>query len=235
MEITSSVRESLKSKLPGFTRIQMVVHIIAWLLVIALIWDYFTGNLTVNPIQAAQQRTGRFAIYFLIFSLACTPLNTVFKFRQALSARRSAGLYAYLFAVLHLFLFIGADYGFEFRLILEDVGSKRYILAGVLAFLLLTPLALTSFQWWMRKLGKNWKRLHKLVYFAGVVAVFHFAWAKKGDVFSLQGDIQLPALLGGLVLILLLLRLPPARRKAVEIRQKVEKRYLLSERRLQSK
>jgi sulfoxide reductase heme-binding subunit YedZ len=208
-------------RFPKLTPLQIAVHSAAWLLAAWLAWDYFSGNLTVNPIQAAEQRTGRYAIYFLVLSLACTPLNTVFGFRQAISARRALGLYAFLFAAVHFSIFIGVDYAFDFGLILLDVSSKRYILVGLLALLILTPLAATSFKWWMKRLGKNWKRLHRLIYLAGLAAVLHFAWVRKGDVFSLQGDIWLPAALGVMVVLLLALRIPLVRKAAVSFRSRL--------------
>lgn len=213
-------------KVPKLSPLQIMVHAAAWLLVAWLAWDYYSGNLTVNPIQAAQQRTGRYAIYFLVLSLACTPANLLFGFRQALTARRALGLYAFMFAAVHFILFIGVDYGFEFGLIFQDVATKRYILVGTLALLILIPLAATSFKWWMKRLGKNWKRLHRLVYLAGVVAVLHFAWARKGDLFSLQGDIWLPLFLGVIVVVLLLLRIPPVRQAVTRIRNSFARKGL---------
>jgi methionine sulfoxide reductase heme-binding subunit len=211
----------MKLKMPHFTPSQIAVHISAWALVAWLAWDAVTGNLTINPIQAAEQRTGRYAIYFLVLSLACTPLNTVFGFRQAITARRPLGLYAFIFAATHLFIFIGIDYGFQFSLLFADVGTKRYIIFGALAFSILLALAVTSFAWWQKHLKKNWTRLHKLIYLAGVVAVLHYAWAKKGDLFALQGDIMMPFVLGLIVLVLLSLRLPIVRRKAVNFRNRI--------------
>jgi len=199
-------------RFPQLSPLQYLAHLTAWALVAWLVLDALTGNLTVNPIQAAEQRTGRYAIYFLTLSLACTPLNTVFGFRQAITARRALGLYAFMFAAAHFLIFIGLDYGFDLPILLLDVGTKKYILAGGLALLILIPLALTSSKRWMKRLGKNWKQLHRLVYLAGVAAVFHFAWAKKGDLFSLQGDIGMPVFLGLIVVLLLALRITAVRK-----------------------
>jgi sulfoxide reductase heme-binding subunit YedZ len=215
----------MKLKLHHFTPFQIAVHVSAWALVAWLAWDAFSGNLGINPIQAAEQRTGRYAIYFLVLSLACTPINTVFGFRQAISARRALGLYAFMFAAIHLFIFIGIDYGFQFALLFADVGTKRYIIVGALAFSILLPLAITSFTWWQKHLKRNWTRLHRLVYLAGVVAVLHFAWAKKGDLFALQGDIIVPFVLGIIMLILLTLRVPIIRRNAANFRNQIRLRF----------
>jgi sulfoxide reductase heme-binding subunit YedZ len=203
-------------------------HIAAWLLAGWLAWDAFTGNLTINPIQAATQRTGRYAIYFLTFSLACTPLNTFFGLRQAISVRRALGVYAALFAGAHFLLFAGLDFGFDFRLIGEEIAQKRYVLAGLLTGSILAALAFTSFRYWQKRLGKNWKRLHRLVYLAAPLAVLHFGWASKGDFLRLQGDILLPFVMGVIVVILLAARLPAARRIGGLIRQRAARKSSVS-------
>jgi methionine sulfoxide reductase heme-binding subunit len=195
-----------------FTPLQIAAHLAAWLLVGWLLFDYFSGRMSVNPIQDATQRTGRYAIALLVLSLACTPLNTLFAFRQALTARRTLGLYAFMFVSFHLTLLVGVDYGFDLPLLLGDLATKRYILAGFPAFLILLSLAVTSFRWWMKRLGKNWKRLHRLVYLASILAVIHYAWAAKGNLLGLQGDILKPAFYALAVALLLLVRLPLIRR-----------------------
>ena len=94
--------------------------------------------------------------------------------------RKALGLYAFLYASLHLLNFVGLDYGFDLGFIAQDaLLDKPYILAGLLALLILLPLAITSTRGWMKRLGRNWKRLHQLVYGAGVLAVLHFFWQAK--------------------------------------------------------
>jgi sulfoxide reductase heme-binding subunit YedZ len=197
-----------------FTPYQIAAHIAAWALVGWLVFDYFSGRMSINPIQDATQRTGRYAIALLVLSLACTPLNTLFGLRQALPARRTLGLYAFMFVCFHLTLLVGVDYGLNLPLLIGDLGTKRYILVGLPAFLILLSLAFTSTNGWKKRLGKNWKRLHRLVYLAGSLAVIHYAWAAKGNLLDLQGDIIKPAFYGLAVLLLLLVRLPPIRRSA---------------------
>ena len=204
--------------------LQIVVHLSAWLLLAWLGWDYFSGNLGVNPIQASTQCSGHYAIIYLILSLACTPLNTVFGFRQALTARRALGLYAFLFAATHLLIFSGVDFGFDWSLLKPEILEKPYILVGLTTLTILSALALTSFKWWMKRLGKNWKRLHKLVYLASILVVIHYAWAKKGDLFRLQGDILWPLIAGIVVLTLLFLRLPAIRKTVVQWRIRLKRR-----------
>ena len=124
-----------------------------------LLWGFVRDDLGVDPVNTINNWTGRTAMVVLFLSLACTPLNTIFGFRQALTVRKSLGLIAFLYAGLHLLNYVGYDYAFDFGLILQDaVLDKPYIVAGLLALLILLPLALTSTKGWMRRLGRNWKR-----------------------------------------------------------------------------
>jgi len=200
-------------KFLGFTPLQIVVHVAAWLPLIYLIWAYNTDHLTFNPIQAATQRAGFTALVLLIMSLACTPLSSIFKFKQAIKVRRPLGLYAFMYASIHVFLFAGVDYQFNLGFILADTGKKPYIWVGLTTGIILSLLAATSFKWSMKLLGKNWKRLHKLVYLAGVLDILHFAWARKANIFTLSGDIWQPLLFALLLTTLLLVRIPVVRRR----------------------
>lgn len=193
--------------------LQVVVHVAAWIPLLVLIFDFSTGNLTFNPIQAATQRTGDIAIILLILSLACTPVHILFRYSPALRVRRALGLYAYMYAGIHLFIYAGLDYRFDLSLIGQSIIEKRFIVVGSLAFLILSALALTSFRWWKVRLRKNWKQLHRFVYLANLLVVLHFAWAVKGDIFRLQGDIMRPLLAGLVVAILLALRIPAIKRR----------------------
>jgi sulfoxide reductase heme-binding subunit YedZ len=170
------------------------------------------GELSVNPYQAVEQRTGRIALVFLLLALACTPTNLVFGWRQAIRHRRTLGLYAFAWASIHLLILVGLDYGWSFRLLRADLDTKPFIWVGGTALLILSALAATSFVVWKRRLGKNWKRLHRLVYLAALVVVVHFAWARKANLATLSGDIALPLLAGAAVLGLLALRVPAVRR-----------------------
>lgn len=203
---------------------RVAAHVIPSALLIWLGLDYLTGNLTVNPIQAATQRSGRNAVSLLLASLACTPLNTLFGWRGALGARRALGLYAFLFALLHFTLFAGVDFGFDLGLLTRELVERRYIWVGSAALLILAALAVTSFKSWMKRLGKNWKRLHRLVYLAGVLVIVHVAWVKKGDLLKLQGDIWLPLLFGSVLLFLLFLRLPAVRKAISAWRGRIQRR-----------
>lgn len=193
--------------------LKAAIHAAAWSALAWLIWDYMTGNLSVNPFQAATQRTGKLALIMLVASLACTPLNTFFGVKIALKVRRLLGLYAFMFAVLHMLIFVGLDYGFNWTFLWQDLSNKRYIWVGLLTLVILTMLAATSFRWWMKRLGKNWKRLHRLVYLAGILVILHYAWSKKGDVLALQGEVIQPLVFGLVVALLLLVRVPAVKHR----------------------
>ncbi len=200
------------------TRLNLAVHAAAWLLFGYLTWAWFSGNLTINPIQALEQHTGDYALIFLLLSLACTPANTLFGFSKAIRLRRPLGVYAFVFATVHLALFVGLDYGFNFNFLLADIANKRYIFVGLAAFLALLPLALTSWKYWQKRLGKTWKRLHKLVYLAAPLVVIHLAWVVKGNLSALQGNIWKPALAAAALALLLAARIPPVRKRLVRAR-----------------
>jgi len=193
-------------------RLRYLAHIAAWIPAILLVYNALTENLTANPIQAATQRTGLTAITLLGLSLACTPINLVFHWRIVLPLRRTLGLYAFFYALIHMVIFTVVDYGLDLNLILGSILKKPYIIVGASGFVILLLLAATSFQWWMKTLGKNWKRLHSLVYLAALGLGLHFAWALKGDIFRLSGDIFWPVVYIVLIVLFLILRLPAVKK-----------------------
>jgi sulfoxide reductase heme-binding subunit YedZ len=195
----------------------LATHIGALIPLVLLIWDYSQNQLTVNPIQEATFRTGKTALILLVLSLAITPLNIVFGLKKLLPLRKPLGLYAFLYVSLHFLIFVWIDYGLNLKFLQEGLLEKRYALVGLAAFILLIPLALTSTQGWMKRLGKNWKRLHRLVYLVGILAVIHFVWLVKSDV-------REPLAYGAAVLFLLLIRWPALRRAISNTRYKVKQR-----------
>jgi len=145
-----------------------------------LLWDQVQGNLSINPIDDYTDRTGDTAILLLLLSLAVTPLQTLTGWRKISTVRKSLGLWAFTYAVLHLLVFVALDYGFSWKYILLDgLPTKPYIVVGLVAILILTPLALTSTKGMQKRLGKTWKKLHRWVYAAGILAVTHFIWVRK--------------------------------------------------------
>lgn len=179
-----------------------------------LIWDFTHGGLGVDPVAEITNRTGKTAIILLMISLACTPVNILLGYSQVLPLRKPLGLYAFMYASFHLLNFIGLDYGFDVRFILNDaLLEKPYILVGLAALIILIPLAITSTKGWMKRLGRNWKRLHQLVYLAGGLAVLHFLWLAKAAV---RWE---PLLYAALLTFLLVVRITPVRKFIVGLRQ----------------
>jgi sulfoxide reductase heme-binding subunit YedZ len=184
--------------------LQIVAHIGALLPLALLVWGYAQDQLTADPIREITLRTGRYALTLLILSLACTPVHIVFGFKQVLRVRRALGLYAFLYASLHLLTFVGLDYGFDLALVGRAILEKRFVQVGFLTFLILLPLAITSTRGWMKRLGKNWKRLHRLVYLAALLDVVHFVWVVKA------GNPR-PLPYGVVLALLLVVRIPGVR------------------------
>ncbi len=195
--------------------LKIATHIGSLLPLALLIWAYWQNQLTVNPIQEITFRTGKTAINLLVLSLAVTPVYIVFGFRQVIPLRKLLGLYAFLYVGLHFLVFVWLDYGLDLQLIWEAIFEKRYALVGFAAFLILIPLAITSTKGWMKRLGKNWKRLHRFVYLVALLAVVHYIWLVKSD-------IREPLIYGGVVITLLVLRLPWVRRKIVNARSRIK-------------
>ncbi len=188
----------------GWTRLQLAAHAAALAPAAHLAWDVWTDNLTANPIQDITARTGKTALVLLVAALAVTPLNTLFGWRRLIPLRRPLGVYAFLYALQHFLTFVWLDYGLDPVLLEEAIFEKKYALVGFGAFLILLPLAATSTAGWMRRLGKRWKRLHRLVYVAAVLVVVHFVWLVKADV-------REPLAYGAVVAALLALRVPRVR------------------------
>jgi len=192
-----------------FSRFQILVHFGSIIPFIWLVWDAVAGNLTVNPIQALTQRTGKYALAFLLVCLACSPLNSLFGFRSALKVRRALGLYAFFYASLHFLIFLVLDYGLNVGLIKEAIFEKRFAVVGFIAFVFLTLLAITSTRGWKKRLGKKWKWLHRSIYLAGLLVIVHYTWAVKAD-------IRIPLFNGFVLLMLLSVRIPGVRKLVTE-------------------
>ena len=160
--------------------LRLAVHLGALIPLTLLVWDFSAGNLTANPIQAATLRTGKAAIVLLVLTLAVTPFYTVFRYKPALPLRRTLGLYTFLYVSIHFMIFVAVDYGFDLELLTGAIFEKRYALVGFAAGLILLPLAITSTRGWMKRLGKKWKLLHRLIYLASVLAVFHYYMVGQG-------------------------------------------------------
>jgi sulfoxide reductase heme-binding subunit YedZ len=195
-------------------KLQLLVHLGALAPLTVLSWKYWQGQFLVDPIKEITVTTGKTALTLLVLTLACTPINTLLGLKAVLRVRRTLGLYTFGYAALHFLTFVGLDYAFAWDLILDAVLFQRFTLVGFAAGLILLALAVTSTRGWMKRLGKAWKRLHRLVYLVGVLVVIHFLWAVK--------DAREPLIYGGIVVALLVMRIPAVRRAAARLRRRVK-------------
>lgn len=148
-----------------------------WLMVRATLAD----ALGADPVAELTHRTGDWALRFLLLSLAMTPLRRVLDQAWPIRFRRLLGLYAFFYACLHLTIYVVLDLNGYWAQILEDIVKRPFITVGFLAWLLLTPLAITSTRGWIKRLGRRWGQLHRAVYAVGILAVLHFFWLVKAD------------------------------------------------------
>jgi sulfoxide reductase heme-binding subunit YedZ len=192
----------------------ILTHVGALLPLARLVWDYWQNRFIVDPVQQITTRTGWAALILLLLSLACTPINTIFGFRRVLRVRRALGLYAFMYHGLHFLTFVGWDYGFDLGLIGPAISYQRFVLVGFAAFLILLALAITSTQGWQRRLGKHWKRLHRLAYLAGILAIVHIMWLVKDPREHLR--------YAAIVALLLIVRMPPVRRAVSNVRHQLK-------------
>lgn len=144
-----------------------------------LVWDSLTGGLSYDPVRDLTQRTGRTAFILLVLTIAVRPAVTLTGVRRLRSLGRIFGLSAFGYAFLHLLVFVGLDFGFRWDLIVGGVLEKRFAVIGLAAFVILLAMAVTSTRGWMRRLGAMWKRIHRLVYAAGTLAMVHYLLAVK--------------------------------------------------------
>jgi methionine sulfoxide reductase heme-binding subunit len=141
----------------------------------------FTDNLGANPIEFITHETGTFALTFLIVTLAVTPIRRLTGWHEVIRLRRMLGLFAFFYASLHLLTWIVLDQFFDLPAMAEDIAKRPYITVGMFAFLCMVPLALTSTAAMIRRLGRRWQTLHRLVYVAAIAGVIHFWWLVKAD------------------------------------------------------
>lgn len=167
-----------------------------------------TDGLGSDPIREATHITGLSALLLLLASLAVTPLRRLSGWNGIIGARRSLGLAAFGYALLHFLIYL-VDQGFAWRYIVEDVAERWWVTVGFLALLLLAPPAATSTRAAIRRLGKRWQKVHRMVYLAAGLGVLHFYLLVKEDV-------RRPVLFAGALVLLMALRLPLRRARASE-------------------
>jgi len=151
---------------------------------IPLLWLFFDiafDRLGSNPIQALHIRLGDWALRFLWMTLAITPIQTVTKWRGMTAYRQLFGLYSFFYATLHLLGYLLVDNMLQWRIIGIDIIESSYIWFGIVAYIIILSLALTSSKWSKKLLGKNWKKLHRYIYYAAGAAILHYFWQLKGN------------------------------------------------------
>lgn len=174
---------------------------LAGILPLVYITAYYLSGALAIPIRFVILRTGTLGLIFLVATLACTPIRKLTGWYGAIQIRRALGLYSFLYISLHLLGYAALENEFDFNLIWRDLGERRAMTIGLIAFFLLVPLAATSTRGWQRRLGKRWRTLHWLIYPAAVLSLWHYLWLDR-DI------ITRPLLYAALIALLLLMRLP---------------------------
>jgi methionine sulfoxide reductase heme-binding subunit len=172
------VRKILVSK---WTKPALFVVCLAPLAAIA--WPFFHGDIIPNPVEFIQHATGDWILRFLCITLAITPVRKLIHQPDLIRFRRMFGLFAFFYACLHFLTYVGFDKLFDLSEIWKDVAKRRYITVGFAAFLLLIPLAITSTQGWIRRLGgRRWQTLHRAIYISAICGVVHYYWLVKSAI-----------------------------------------------------
>ncbi|HKM46036.1 MAG TPA: protein-methionine-sulfoxide reductase heme-binding subunit MsrQ [Terriglobales bacterium] len=147
-----------------------------------LVWKALHDGLGANPIEFITHSTGDWTLILILTTLSITPLRRITRQYWLIGVRRMVGLFAFFYGTLHFLTYIWLDKFFDFHAMVKDIAKRPFITVGFSAFVLLIPLALTSTAWSIRQLGgKNWQRLHRLIYLTGILAVVHYYWLVKAD------------------------------------------------------
>ena len=161
--------------------LKVVIFILSLLPIFYIIYQIITNQLGPEPIKDITHHTGKWTLYFIVITLAMTPLKKITKLYIWINYRRMFGLFIFFYASLHLMTYVGLDYRFDLTSIGDDIIKKKYIFIGFSAWLLLIPLVLTSNKKMMKILKNNWKKLHRLIYLISLFGVIHYLWLVKRD------------------------------------------------------
>lgn len=202
----------------GAVRMRWVIKPIVWLGCLTpagiLVVRALRGNLTANPLELLTNWTGFTTLTLLMVTLAVTPVRRLTGWNGVIKLRRLIGLFAFFYACVHFSIYILLDIYFDWPRIIDDILERPYITVGFTAFLMLIPLALTSTKGWIRRLGKRWQKLHRLVYVAASLGVLHFYWKVKADT-------RQPLIFAGILILLFLLRTAAVRNAARRVRERL--------------
>ncbi|MGA2992371.1 MAG: protein-methionine-sulfoxide reductase heme-binding subunit MsrQ [Candidatus Korobacteraceae bacterium] len=158
------------------------VFVLCLLPLLRLVVQGLTGDLGANPIARITHQTGLWTLTLLLVTLAVTPLRRITGLLWLIQYRRMLGLFAFLYATLHMLTYVWLDQFFNWHAMVKDIAKRPFITMGSAAFLMLVPLALTSTQSAIRRLGRRWQKLHRLIYFSAAAGAIHFYWLVKKDV-----------------------------------------------------
>jgi sulfoxide reductase heme-binding subunit YedZ len=186
-----------------------VVFVACALPAAGMLWQTFYGDLGVNPVETLLHESGRTALAILIACLAVTPIRRLTGWNGIQRVRRMVGLWSFVYALAHFAIYAVFNHLGDVRAIWDDVVERPFILSGMVGLVILLALAATSTTGMIRRLGRNWQRLHRLVYVAGFAGVLHFAWGQKAD-------IREPLVWGSVLVVLLAVRVIYARRRAAK-------------------
>lgn len=179
-----------------------------------LLWAAYTNDFGAEPVEFVQRWTGTWTFNLLLLTLCVSPLRSITQWHWLLRLRRMLGLFTFFYAALHFLSFVGFDHGFSIDEIARDVFKRPFVIAGFAAFLLLIPLAATSNQWAIRKLGgRKWQELHRNIYLASIIAAVHYLWLSKLEA------LLWPVTYAVALVILLGWRVRERRRKAIPVPQ----------------
>jgi methionine sulfoxide reductase heme-binding subunit len=185
----------------------ILLKTLLWLLCLTplgvLVWRFFTGRLGANPSEFLSHRTGFWTLTLLMVTLAVTPVRRITGWNPLIQFRRPIGLFAFFYACLHFSTYIVFDQFFDFGAMIEDIRKRPYITVGFTAFVLLIPLAITSTKGWIRRMGKRWTLLHRLIYVSAILGVLHFFWKAAS-----KADVRDPLIFAAVLAILFVLRMP---------------------------
>ena len=184
---------------PPLTLIKSAVFLVALLPLGRLLWAAYSGDFGPNPVEFVQRWTGTWTFNLLLLTLCISPLRAWTQWHWLLRLRRMLGLFTFFYATLHFLSFIGFDHAFAVDDIAKDIFKRPFVTIGFAAFILLIPLAATSNQWAIRKLGgRKWQELHRNVYLIGILAAIHYFWLVKATalLWPLAYSVALALLLG---------------------------------------
>lgn len=180
-----------------------------------LSWRWFSNDLGINSIEYVSRFTGKWALRMLLICLAITPLRRIPGLAGVIAFRRMTGLFAFFYGTIHMLHYFGFDAQWNWLVIGEDLTFRRFFIAGAVAWSFMLPLAVTSTNGWVRRLGgKRWQRLHRLIYLSAIAAIVHYVWQGK----SVNLD---PLIYAGILFVLLALRVVFAIQKRARHRSAV--------------